>query len=1022
MKLRIRPLLLALLICSPFIAQSQETFTPNDVRDERRGAYALTNATIVPQPGEQLANATLLIEGGEIVALGAAVEVPDGYVVRDMGGHHLYPGLIDVHTGYGLEEPKAPPPFSFYAAEVVTPAREGAYNANDAIRADHRAAANFKVDAKKARELRALGVTSALTFLADGLARGTGALVLLGEGTANEMLLVPDAAAHYSFSKGSSAQSFPISAMGAVAALRQTYLDASWLESQNPAPFSDETLAAWTRLQSLPQVFSVNNWLSVLRADRLGDEFGVQYVIRGGGDEYRRLDAIKATGAPLILPLEFPEAPAVSDPLETRNVSWEDMAHWERAPGNAAALAGADVTFALTAWGNKKFMKNLRRAVTAGLSKDTALAALTTVPAALLKQEQRIGRLAPGALANVMVTTGPWLEKDSRLVATWVAGQEYPAAPAADHRGTYELTLGEASYTLELTGSPGKLQGKVTRTAPAASSDAPAGEAEADAGGQSAKANVVISDELITLAFRLDEPFRLSGWRSADGWRGEAQLADGSWTGFALTAQPGSGAAGDEAKPDTGKPDAAALAGDLRYPFSPYGWTERPEMENVVFRNAVVWTLTGDGRLDEADVHIRDGKIVAVGPDLSAAGAREIDASGRHLTPGIVDEHSHIALSAVNDIATNSGMVRMRDVVNSEDVSIYRNLAGGVTAAQLLHGSANPIGGQSALVKLRWGATPEEMLIEGADGFIKFALGENVKRSRNPNSIRYPQSRTGVEQVYRDGFAQARAYRETWDRYNALSRRQQRSSPAPRRDLALEPLAEILNQERFITCHSYVQSEISMLMNVADDFGFSVNTFTHILEGYKVADQMAAHGAGGSTFSDWWAYKWEVRYAIPYNAALMHQAGVVTAINSDSREMSRRLNQEAAKAVKYGQMSEVEALKTVTLNPAKLLHLDDRMGSIEVGKDADLVLWSHHPLSIDAQAEQTLVDGRVLFDRARDARLRDELRADRARLTSRLLKEKPAGGGAPGSSAKPEFHCDSLTGFEHLTALREAHH
>jgi imidazolonepropionase-like amidohydrolase len=349
----------------------------------------------------------------------------------------------------------------------------------------------------------------------------------------------------------------------------------------------------------------------------------------------------------------------------------------------------------------------------------------------------------------------------------------------------------------------------------------------------------------------------------------------------------------------------------------------------------------------------------------------------------------------------------MQDVVNPEDVNIYRNLAGGVTAAQLLHGSANPIGGQSALVKMRWGVSPQEMLIDGADGFIKFALGENVKRSRNQQSVRYPLTRMGVEQVYRDAFSEAQKYQTTWDDYNNLSRSKKKKTSPPRRDLAMEATAEVINQERFISCHSYVQSEISMLIHVADDFDFKVNTFTHILEGYKVADQMKAHGVGASTFADWWAYKWEVNEAIPYNAAIMDQLGLVTAINSDSAEMSRRLNQEAAKTIKYGGLTEPEAWKTVTLNPAKLLHLDDRMGSIKEGKDADLVLWSDKPLSIYAQAEKTMVDGVIYFDRDKLGALEKTIAAEK----TALIKQSQASGEEKkpqADVAQPALHCDSL--------------
>ena len=289
-------------------------------------------------------------------------------------------------------------------------------------------------------------------------------------------------------------------------------------------------------------------------------------------------------------------------------------------------------------------------------------------------------------------------------------------------------------------------------------------------------------------------------------------------------------------------------------------------------------------------------------------------------------------------------------------------------------------------------------------------MGENVKRSSNDNSIRYPQTRMGVEQVYMDAFTRAKEYDQTWKEYEGLSSRQKTSTPAPRRDLALETLAEIINGERFITCHSYVQSEINMMMNVAEKFGFNVNTFTHILEGYKVADKMAEHGVGAGTFADWWGYKFEVRYAIPYNPTLMDMAGVTVAINSDDAEMARRLNQEAAKSVKYGGMSEEAAWKMVTLNPAKLLHLEDRMGSIKVGKDADLVLWTDHPLSIYAQAEKTMIDGRIYFDLEENKEKEQWINQERARLTQKMQEAKKSGASTqmPSQTIQQLFHCDDV--------------
>ena len=350
----------------------------------------------------------------------------------------------------------------------------------------------------------------------------------------------------------------------------------------------------------------------------------------------------------------------------------------------------------------------------------------------------------------------------------------------------------------------------------------------------------------------------------------------------------------------------------------------------------------------------------------------------------------------------------MKDVVNSEDVNIYRQLAGGVTTAQLLHGSANAIGGQSAIVKFRWGSSPEDMIIKEADEYIKFALGENVKRSRATSSTRFPDTRMGVEQVFIDAFNRARIYENKWKKYNLLTKKEKLSVIMPRKDIELDALSQILNGEMHITCHSYVQSEINMLMKVAEKFNFKVNTFTHILEGYKVADIMASHGAGGASFADWWAFKNEVKEAIPYNAALMSQAGVVTAINSDNREMARRLNQEAGKTIKYGNLSEVEAMKLVTLNPAKLLNLDHRMGSIKVGKDADLVLWNEHPLSIYSKPLKTIVDGKIYYDIEEDEILREEIKRERARIISKMKNsDTPVGGRRkPIKTAHFELTCE----------------
>lgn len=433
-----------------------------------------------------------------------------------------------------------------------------------------------------------------------------------------------------------------------------------------------------------------------------------------------------------------------------------------------------------------------------------------------------------------------------------------------------------------------------------------------------------------------------------------------------------------------------------------YGLKNKPVEQTILFKNATVWTNEKEGILKHTDILIKNGKIAKMGRHLSDKDAILIDATDKHLTSGIIDEHSHIAAASINEAGHNSSAeVSIADNINAEDINIYRNLAGGVTISQILHGSANPIGGRAALLKLRWGETADNLLYKNASKFIKFALGENVKQSNwgSNQTIRFPQTRMGVEQVYMDYFQRAKEY-------DALKK----SGKPYRKDIEMETLVEILKGERFITCHSYIQSEINMLMKVAEKFHFKINTFTHILEGYKVADIMKKHGVGASTFSDWWAYKYEVNDAIPYNAAILHKMGIITAINSDDAEMARRLNQEAAKTVKYGNVSEEEAWKMVTLNPAKLLHIDKWVGSIKVGKDADLVLWNAHPLSVYAKAEKTLIDGKVYFDIEQDKQQRKAIKKERNQIINMMLNAKSKGAAtqAPKKKEHKEFHCNTI--------------
>lgn len=961
-------------------ARAQETFPVNGVGDPRRGCYAFTKATVVKSAGVVLNNASLVIRDGRIVSVGNG-PIPKDAVVIDCEGKYIYPSFVDAYSDYGTQPVKKS--LAGYRADPqFISATKGAYGWNQAIKSEVNAAAIFNADEKTAASLREAGFGAVLTHQQDGIARGTGVLVTLANGRENKSVIREKASAQYSFDKGSSTQNYPSSLMGSIALLRQTFLDAQWYQSHPAKEGVNLSLEAWNENRSLPQIFEVQDKWDVLRADKIGDEFGIQYIIKASGNEYQRIPEMVATKATFILPLNFPLPFDVEDPNDARFVALGDMKHWEMAPGEAAAFEKANIPFCLTASGlkdAKQFMAAVRKAVDYGLTEQKALDALTLAPAKLLKADDQVGSLEPGKLANFLVTSGNIFDENTVLYQNWVQGQRYSVKDDnwKDIRGTYTLTISPgATYTLLIKGTSASLIQQDTLPG-----------------------TFVQDGQLVKLVFPLKKGgalLRLSGIAGTQDWNGTGVDTSGravKWQAIFAKAS---------ARTDSARHKFVPQQGTVYFPFSGYGWESLPKQQDILIKNATVWTNEQEGRLQSTDVLVRNGKIDRIGKNLPAGNAKVIDGTGKHLTPGIIDEHSHIAISRGVNEGTQSvtSEVRIADVVNPEDVNIYRQLSGGVTASHLLHGSANTIGGQTQLIKLRWGADAEDLKFGGADPFIKFALGENVKQSNwgERQATRFPQTRMGVEQVLADAFTRAQDY--------------EKEGPGKRRDLELDALVEILHSKRFITCHSYVQSEINMLMKTADHFNFHVNTFTHILEGYKVADKMKAHGAGAGTFADWWAYKMEVQDAIPYNATIMQRVGLVVAINSDDAEMARRLNQEAAKSVKYGGMSEEDALKMVTLNPAKLLHVANQVGSIKVGKDADLVLWSDDPLSIYAKADKTIVDGIVYFDRDHDLELRQRIASERNRLIQKMLAEKKKGTPTQRAAASREeiYHCEDLQG------------
>lgn len=970
------------------------TFPVNGAPDNRHTVYAFTNAHIQVDAETVIDKGTMIVKDGLVVQTGANISVPKGAVVYDMQGKWIYPSFIDAYSSYGMPEVKRAP---WSPGPRMESSRDGAFGWNDALKPETDASRIFSNDPKTAEDYRGLGFGAVMTCSRDGIARGTAACVSLDADAASNMVMIKDkVAACYSFDKGSSRQDYPSSLMGAIALLRQTYYDADWYRTAKNKPEYNITLEAWNTNQSLPQIFETTDKWNVLRADKVGDEFNVQYIFKGSGNEYQRMDEMKATKGSFILPLNFPEAYDVTDPYDAELINYSDLKHWELAPLNPGAFEKYNIPFALTASdGDKKnFWTNLRQAIKYGLTPKGALRALTTTPAQLLGISDKAGSLKAGMLANFIVVNGDVFADDAIIWENWVSGHRYILKDynTVDLRGNYNLVLnGKTSRTLKVEGDLFKLKASFVN--------------------DTAKEQVIVSGSgntvMIGYSKKNEGMVRLSGTvdPKTKFMSGRGQLPDGSWVDWMAT-QTEAFVPKNEPK-DTTAQDIPTLD-DVLYPFNAYGRTKQDSLmyanqkENILIRNVTVWTNEADSVITNADVLISNGKIQQIGKNIDVTSlpvkgqTTVIDGTGKYLTAGIIDEHSHIAISGgVNEgTQASSAEVRIGDVINPDDIQIYRQLAGGVIGAQLLHGSANPIGGQSGIVKLRWGATAEQMKIADAPGFIKFALGENVKQSNwgDLNTVRFPQTRMGVEQVYYDYFTRAKEYNAQWQAWKKLSPAEKAKATPPRRDLDLEAVSEILLGSRNITCHSYVQSELEMLMHVADSMGFKVNTFTHILEGYKVADDMKVRGINASTFSDWWAYKYEVKDAIPYNAALMTRMGLNVAVNSDDAEMARRLNQEAAKAMKYGGLTQYQAYKLVSLNPAKMLHLDGHMGSVKVGKDADLVLWSDNPTSIYAKPEKTIVDGKILYDINEDVKLRESVNKDRSRIIQKMIAVKNGGG------------------------------
>jgi imidazolonepropionase-like amidohydrolase len=815
---------------------------------------------------------------------------------------------------------------------------------------------------------------------------------------------------------------YPRVLMGSIAHFRQAMLDSDHLqkidayyESHGGAhPPVDPALKALqaARAKKLPVWWEANTRDEIHRALDLAEEFGTTAVIVGGREAGKVVDRLKASNVAVVLRLNFPVEPKApteeeyqKKPRAERDEPLRVLAHrqaeWKKQVGTAAALAKAGVPFAFSAEGIERldsFPGAVRQMITAGLSADLALAGLTKNASEIGGVGRRLGTLEKGKLGHLIAMTGPFSEERSKVRYVLVDGLKFEIKPEDRARtkgrfGSGEGPAGEGEGTdrpgLAGRGVPG---GRRPR-GDAAEKGRPADESEKTDSPE--KKKVVDIDavrppdrtrtdrehelERSRLLTKVDELQKALDAQKkpdpADDKKPESSPPTNPPSPAASEAAPTAGT--DRANSKTDKPAETKVASQkaepgkkaaVAIPDPPVELDDdrKPVLHtggDVLIKDATILTVT-HGTIATGSILVKGGKIKAVGAGVTAPeGVKVINAAGMVAMPGIIDTHSHIAVQG----GVNEGSlsivpeVRVKDVVTGDDIGIYRALAGGTTTARLLHGSANTIGGQDAVIKLKYGKAGRDLIIRDGPQGVKFALGENVTRSRG----RFPNTRMGVESVIDRAFEEGRAYRAQWDEYRKAqkAKRAEELGPPPRVDLRLEALAGILDGSIKVHSHCYRSDEILMLLRTAARHGVRVQSLQHVLEGYKVAAEIAAHGASSSTFSDWWAYKIEAYDAIPYNAALLTEAGASVCIKSDDAELMRHLNLEAAKMVKYGGVSESQALAMITINAARQLGLDGKLGSIEPGKDADIVLYNGHPFDAFSRCELAIIDGEVFFQR-----------------------------------------------------------
>jgi len=882
--------------------------------------HVLLNVEKIFVDSEQvLKNNSIIIRDGIITRVGKDIEIPADAMQWDLSNKTVSPGWIDMyvpvsalvnrnenHQSYDKDHQHDSYEKLKHKARKEWMEKIGSLPTVHPQTDPLSETGNFSEHISNRRDT---GFTSILLTGDTGVFMGYGHLLNLGDTPSHKSVVLSEAVQCASLESGKIKQVYPSSLMGAMALIRQTFLDTDWYtqthaywnrNGSGPRPPHISALKILGAHKSAGKMFLLraDKKLDIYRLAALADEFSLNAFIVGTGKEYIRLAEASDITYPLVIPLSFQTIEEDKIDEEGYEISLSELRDWDRTPSNCYWLQEAGIDFAFSTRNMEnidEFRRMLDTAIQRGLSREKARKALTTIPARILGIEDRLGTIKKGMIANLIISSDDPLSPESEFEAIWIDGKRYETQK--EHKN--------------------------------------------DKGKNKDNQN------------KKKEHFKQNYSR-----------------------EKGSKATRQDIPP-----------GDFRGPIlSP---------DRILIRNGTIWTSGPAGKLENHDILVESGRIISIGVNIeSGPETHLIDAAGKHITPGIIDEHSHAyTVGPVNEgTYSSTAEVRIMDIIDSESSNIYLHLASGVTTSNLFHGSANSIGGQTAVVKLKWGMSPDNLVYEKAPIGIKFALGENVKQSNWGDNFkkRFPQTRMGVEQFIRERFLSAKDYLKHIGEENQGNDHGKSFRPL-RRNLELEALGAVIQGEMPIHCHAYRADEILMLIRLAEEFNIKIATFEHCLEGYKVADELAAHGAGASIFSDWWAYKFEVYDAIPYNGALMWNRGVLVAFNSDSAELARRLNLEAAKGVKYGGIPEEEALKCITINPAIMLGIEKHVGSIESGKDADFAIWSHNPLSTSAVCEQTWIEGKKYFDRNFDKLKQKKLVDEHSgllKLLRKTIKEK----------------------------------